>query len=64
MSSKEGKIIKELSLDHKASDEFEQKRIIDNNGRIYQYCPGYSELNFGTQIQMPRYSTKARTEIL
>ena len=37
MSSNEGKIIKELSLDHKASDDFEQKRIIENGGKIYQY---------------------------
>ena len=36
MSSNEGKIIKELSIDHKASDEFEQKRITDIGGKIYQ----------------------------
>jgi len=36
MSSNEGKIIKELSLDHKASDDFEQKRITENGGKIYQ----------------------------
>ena len=37
MSSNEGKIIKDLSIDHKASDEFEQKRITENGGKIYQY---------------------------
>lgn len=28
LSSRRGQVIRELSLDHKASDEFEQKRII------------------------------------
>lgn len=37
MSSNYGEKITELSLDHKASDEFEQKRIFDAGGRIYQY---------------------------
>lgn len=37
MSSNEGKLIKELSIDHKASDDFEQKRITENGGKIYQY---------------------------
>lgn len=37
MSSRRGQLIRELSLDHKASDEFEQKRIIEAGGRIYQY---------------------------
>lgn len=37
MSSNEGKFIKELSIDHKASDDFEQKRITENGGKIYQY---------------------------
>jgi serine/threonine protein phosphatase PrpC len=36
MSVRRGSIIKALSIDHKASDEFEQKRIIDNGGKIYQ----------------------------
>ena len=36
MSSSEGKLIKELSIDHKASDDFEQKRITDVGGKIYQ----------------------------
>ena len=37
MSSNEWKLIKELSIDHKASDDFEQKRITENGGKIYQY---------------------------
>lgn len=36
MSLKFGEIASELSLDHKASDEFEQKRIFDAGGKIYQ----------------------------
>lgn len=36
MSSRRGQIIRELSLDHKASEEYEQKRIIEGGGRIYQ----------------------------
>jgi protein phosphatase PTC2/3 len=36
MSSRRGKLIRELSMDHKASEEFEQKRIIEAGGRIYQ----------------------------
>lgn len=36
MSSKYGEIISELSIDHKASCEFEQKRIFDAGGKIYQ----------------------------
>lgn len=36
MSSKFGEIVSELSIDHKASDEYEQKRIFDAGGKIYQ----------------------------
>ena len=36
ISSRRGQIIRELSLDQKASEEYEQKRIIDVGGRIYQ----------------------------
>ena len=37
MSCNSGERITQLSLDHKASDEYEQKRIFDAGGRIYQY---------------------------
>lgn len=37
MSSFQGDRISELSLDHKPSDEYEQKRILDAGGKIYQY---------------------------
>lgn len=36
MSSKFGDVISELSIDHKASCEYEQKRIFDAGGKIYQ----------------------------
>lgn len=36
MSSKFGDVISELSIDHKASCEYEQKRIYDAGGKIYQ----------------------------
>lgn len=36
MSSKKGEIINELSIDHKACCEYEQKRIFDAGGKIYQ----------------------------
>lgn len=36
MSSRRGQIVRELSIDHKASDEYEQKRITEAGGRIYQ----------------------------
>jgi hypothetical protein len=50
MSSRRGQIIHELSLDHKASDEYEQKRIIDGGGRIYQFVLSDIEQRFGMQI--------------
>ena len=37
LSSRRGQLVRELSLDHKASEDFEQKRIIEAGGRIYQY---------------------------
>jgi serine/threonine protein phosphatase PrpC len=37
LSTRRGQLIRELSIDHKASDEFEQKRIIEAGGKIYQY---------------------------
>ena len=36
MSSNGGKRVSELSIDHKPSDDYEQKRIIDSGGKIYQ----------------------------
>ena len=36
MSTHQGNKIAELSIDHKASDEYEQKRIYDAGGKIYQ----------------------------
>jgi protein phosphatase 2C family protein 2/3 len=43
MSTRRGQLIRELSIDHKASDDFEQKRIVDVGGRIYQYLISNAE---------------------
>lgn len=48
MSSRQGEVVSELSIDHKASCEYEQKRIMDAGGRIYQthlsYADGVSKI--------------------
>ena len=36
MSLRNGEMVNELSIDHKASDDFEQKRIYEAGGKIYQ----------------------------
>lgn len=64
MSCRRGKVIQELSLDHKASDEFEQKRIIENGGKIYQYIDLHSEPNSATPTPILRYSTKVKSTSL
>ena len=49
MSSRRGQLIRELSMDHKASEDFEQKRITEAGGRIYQYLSSKAERRFETR---------------
>lgn len=49
MSSRRGQLIRELSMDHKASEDFEQKRITEAGGRIYQYLSSKTERRYETR---------------
>lgn len=64
MSSFAGDRVSELSLDHKPSDEYEQKRILDAGGKIYQYCQYNIERNCRTQTPPSSLSTTDRNSPL
>lgn len=61
MSSRHGQLVRELSMDHKASDEFEQKRILEAGGRIYQYSSPHSGPRSRTRTPISKYFTKGKS---